>query len=160
MHVEANGRRVRGRAHPARETSLALRAESRALAAIAVALRGEPRSRRESLRMMVSQRSEWDTAAIDGGLVTWRAMAPFVELHCRVLGRDPAIEQAKTVVCERYGMSRRDAFVVLQRVSTHTSRKLRDVARGLVDASGGLRASRRRVAHGGRGDVYPRIGKG
>lgn len=65
--------------------------------------------------------------------MAWPAMGHFIEVDAGVVGRDPAIEEAKTVLCERLGISRRDAFAILRRTSSNTNQKLRDVARRLVD---------------------------
>ena len=48
------------------------------------------------------------------------------------VGRDPAIEQAKLVLRERYAITGAEAFEILRRVSQTSNRKLRDVARDVL----------------------------
>jgi AmiR/NasT family two-component response regulator len=48
------------------------------------------------------------------------------------LGRSPEIEQAKGMLADRYGISRGEAFAILRSVSSHSNRRLRDVAAGLL----------------------------
>ena len=81
----------------------------------------------------------WETAAVDEGVVAWPALGRFVEFDAGVVGRDPVIEEAKTLLCEQLGISRRDAFAILRRISTNRNRKLRHVARAVVDESRGRR---------------------
>jgi serine/threonine-protein kinase RsbW len=87
------------------------------------------------------------TAAVDDGLVGWSAMRRFIEFDSGIVGRDVVIEDAKTLLCESYGISRGEAFAILRSVSSHSNRKLRDVAEKLVaeslGRSRGTRASRR-----------------
>jgi ANTAR domain-containing protein len=47
------------------------------------------------------------------------------------VGRSPEIEHAKGLLADRYGISRGEAFAILRSVSSHSNRKLRDVAAGL-----------------------------
>jgi ANTAR domain len=49
----------------------------------------------------------------------------------RVVGRDPAIDEAKTVLAERY-ISRADAFAILRHTSQRTTTKLSVVAQNIV----------------------------
>lgn len=51
------------------------------------------------------------------------------------VGRSPEIERAKTLLAGRYGISRGDAFAILRSVSSHSNRKLRDVASELVNGA-------------------------
>lgn len=76
----------------------------------------------------------WETAAADDGVVAWPVMRTYVEFDSRLVGRDPVIEQAKTLLGERYRLSRADAFAVLRRLSSRQNRKVRDVARAVVAA--------------------------
>ena len=80
---------------------------------------------------------EWETKTVDDGVMAWASLGPFVEFDARMVGRDPVIEEAKTLLCEQLGVNRRDAFAILRRTSANTNRKLRDVARRLVDESRG-----------------------
>ena len=48
-------------------------------------------------------------------------------------GRDPAIEAAKSLLVERYGMSRSEAFSSLQGASSRHNEKLASVAQRLLD---------------------------
>jgi AmiR/NasT family two-component response regulator len=58
------------------------------------------------------------------------------------IGRSAEIEQAKALLASRSGITRGEAFAILRSVSSHSNRKLRDVASELVDgASDGERAT-------------------
>lgn len=69
----------------------------------------------------------------DHGVLSWPSIERFVKLDSRVVGRDPVIEDAKTLLCDRYGIGRGDAFAILRGASSHSNRKLRDVARSVVE---------------------------
>jgi AmiR/NasT family two-component response regulator len=62
-------------------------------------------------------------------------MRPFIEFDSTMVGRDVAIEDAKTLLCEQYGISRGEAYAILQRGSSRSNRKLREIARKLVAES-------------------------
>lgn len=130
----ADGTSIRARARDARELSCELQAESTALRGLAGALRDEGASRRESRRRRASARLAWETKIVDDGVVALPALAPFLAFDSQAVGRDPVIEQAKTLLADHYGIGRGDAFAILRRTSSHTNRKIRDVARALVDA--------------------------
>jgi AmiR/NasT family two-component response regulator len=49
-----------------------------------------------------------------------------------LVGRDTAIEQAKAAIAERYGVTRGEAFELLRHMSQTGNRKLRDVARSVL----------------------------
>ena len=49
------------------------------------------------------------------------------------MGRDPAIENAKTLLVERFGISRGAAFVILRRASSLRNEKLASVGRGFLN---------------------------
>lgn len=49
------------------------------------------------------------------------------------VGRDPAIEEAKSLLAERYMISGDEAFALLRQMSQRTNRKLRMVAREVCD---------------------------
>jgi AmiR/NasT family two-component response regulator len=51
------------------------------------------------------------------------------------IGRSPEIEQAKGLLADRYGITRGEAFAILRSISSHSNRKLRDVARELLDGA-------------------------
>ena len=93
-----------------------------------------------SHRRKAARRLEWETKAVDDGVMPWLSMCRFLEFDAGVVGRDPVIEEAKSVLCDELGISRRDAFAILRRTSSNANRKLRDVARGLVDESRGVGA--------------------
>jgi AmiR/NasT family two-component response regulator len=48
------------------------------------------------------------------------------------IGRSAEIEQAKGLLAGRYGITRGEAFAILRSISSHSNRKLRDVAAELV----------------------------
>jgi AmiR/NasT family two-component response regulator len=60
-----------------------------------------------------------------------------------LVGRDPAIERAKDLLCERYMISRREAFVLLRQTSQRTNRKLRLVAHQICEMYDAPEDSRR-----------------
>lgn len=49
-----------------------------------------------------------------------------------IVGRDPAIEQAKAAVADRYGITRGQAFELLRHMSQNANRKLRDLAHDVL----------------------------
>jgi AmiR/NasT family two-component response regulator len=49
-----------------------------------------------------------------------------------LVGRDPSIEAAKAVIADRYGVTRGEAFELLRHMSQTGNRKLRDVARSVL----------------------------
>jgi hypothetical protein len=77
------------------------------------------------------------TAAVDDGPVGWSVMRRFIEFDSVMVGRDVVIEDAKTLLCDHYGISRGEAFAILRSASSHSNRKLRDVAERVVTASAG-----------------------
>lgn len=64
-------------------------------------------------------------------------MRPFIEFDSNLVGRSTVIEEAKTLLSDNYGISRGEAFAILRRASSHSNRKLRDVAGRLVAKSVG-----------------------
>ena len=134
MYVD--GKSIRSRARDARELSAELQADAHALRGLAEALRDEGASRRESRRQRASARLVWETRMVDDGVVALPAMAPFLAFNSRAVGNEGVItvDEAKTLLSDHYGIDRGDAFAILRRTSSHTNRKLRDVARALVDA--------------------------
>ena len=52
------------------------------------------------------------------------------------LDRDPAIEQAKTLLADRYMISRGEAFMILRETSQRTHTKLGDIARKVLSTYG------------------------
>ena len=48
------------------------------------------------------------------------------------VGRDPAIERAKVLMRERYGINGAEAFDLLRHISQNRNRKIRDIAREMV----------------------------
>ena len=128
---------IRTRARAARGRSRRERERARRLADSAATLFRRTHSLREWHRRMAGRRLDWETATLDDGVVAWQTMAPFLEFDSHVVGRDPVIEQAKTLLCHQLGISRRDAFEILRRASTRRNQKLHEVARRLVaDARG------------------------
>jgi hypothetical protein len=79
------------------------------------------------------------TAAADNGIRGHPVMLARLDRLSERVGRSPEIEQAKGILAERYGISRGEAFAILRSISSHSNRKLRDVAADLVtrEATGG-----------------------
>ena len=132
-HVQRESLRMQ--AQVAREVSEELREASRELIAVSAELRRGGSARFAQRRRGASRRLVSTTAAVDDGLVGWRAMRPFIEFDSAMVGRDLAIEDAKTILCEQYDISRGEAYAILQRASSHSNRKLRDIAGRLVAES-------------------------
>ena len=132
------GEEIRRRARNARAFSAELHAMALELRRFAAGLRADGMARRESERLRVSRRLVWETGAVDDGVLSLPSIGPFMEVDSRLVGRDPVIEKAKTLLCDRYGIGRGEAFELLRYRSSHSNRKLRDVARALVDRSRGL----------------------
>ncbi|HYX86616.1 MAG TPA: ANTAR domain-containing protein [Gaiellales bacterium] len=59
------------------------------------------------------------------------------------VGRSPVIEEAKGLIADRYGITRGAAFDVLRHQSSHSNRKLRDVAGEVVAGDARPRRARR-----------------
>jgi hypothetical protein len=135
MDMDVQRALVRLRARAARETSAELRAESRSLLGVSQELCRDGSSGVGAHRHSASRRLEWETASVDEGVVEWPLLRSYIEFDSAVVGRDVVIEEAKTMLCERFGISRGDAFQVLRRASSRRNRKLRDVARVLVQES-------------------------
>ena len=72
------------------------------------------------------------TAAIDEQGVEHPVMLARLDRLSRRVGRSPEIEQAKSLLADRYGISRGEAFSIMRTVSSRSNRKLRDVAADLV----------------------------
>ena len=131
--IDARSEWIRDRARIAREISAGLRDESEVLAQVARALREEGQSRRAAHRETAGWRLDVTTKAVDDGVMPLPAMQRFLDLDARLVGRDPAIEHAKTLIAEGYGIPRNDAFRILRHASSHRNQKLRDVARAVVE---------------------------
>ena len=128
--MDHDGQAILSRARAARDHSTRLQTNSRMLGRVAADLHEVGSSRQRARLQLASRRLIWESEAVDGGL---SALSRFVDADARLVGRDPAIEQAKTLLCDHYKISRRDAFAILRRTSSNTNRKLRDVARALLD---------------------------
>jgi ANTAR domain-containing protein len=117
------------------ERSRSARAESRRLAARYSGVREHVgRERRRSLSAT--------TAAIDVQTAGDPVMLRRLERMSARIGRTTEIEQAKALLAGRYGITRGEAFAILRSISSHSNRKLRDVATELVHgASDGERAT-------------------
>jgi hypothetical protein len=59
------------------------------------------------------------------------------------VGRDPGIENAKSVLRDRYGINGQEAFELIRAVSQRGNRKARDVARDIVAGSRDAESRRR-----------------
>jgi ANTAR domain len=126
---------ARMRAKVARDVSAELRETARTLLAVSEDLRRNGATRLAERRRGASRRLVTTTAAVDDGLLGWTLMRPFIEFDSAMVGRDVAIEDAKTLLCEQYRISRGEAYAILQRASSHSNRKLRDIAGKLVAES-------------------------
>lgn len=123
---------IRGAALAACARSRRLCATARVSSSRAVELHGLGVALRDTHQGELRARVARYTEMVDSG-AWWSSSAAFAAREASLVGRDPVIEEAKTLLCARYGMSRKDAFLVLRHASSHANRKLRDVARGLVD---------------------------
>lgn len=137
MELEVRGELMRSRVRAACEISAELRDESRELIRLASSLRAAGGLRRDSRWQAVSRRLERRTKIVDDGVLTWRAMRKFLDFDSGLVGRDLVIEDAKTLLVERYDISRGEAFMLLRGASSRRNEKLRDVARRLIDESQG-----------------------
>jgi hypothetical protein len=137
MDTDVQRESLRMQARVAREISSELREASWALCAVSQELRRSGSARFAERRLGASRRLVSTTAAVDDGLVGWSLMRPFIEFDSAMVGRDVAIEDAKTLLCEQYGINRGEAYAILQRASSRSNRKLREIAGRLVaDAAG------------------------
>jgi hypothetical protein len=110
------------------ERSRSVRAESTRLMARYVDIREHiGKERRRSL-------SE-TTAVIDGQTAGHPVMVARLDRLSSRIGRSAEIEQAKALLAGRYGISRGEAFAILRSISSHSNRKLREVATELVDGT-------------------------
>ena len=110
------------------ERSRSVRAESSRLAARYSEINEHlGRERRRSLTET--------TAVIDGQTAGHPVMVARLDRLSSRIGRSAEIEQAKGVLALRYGITRGEAFAILRSISSHSNRKLRDVATGLVDGA-------------------------
>jgi AmiR/NasT family two-component response regulator len=75
------------------------------------------------------------TAVIDGQTAGHPVMVARLDRLSSRIGRSAEIEQAKGVLALRYGITRGEAFAILRSISSHSNRKLRDVAAELVDGA-------------------------
>ena len=132
MDTDVQRESLRMQARVAREVSLELREASQVLRAVSEELRRSRSARFADRRRGASRRLVSTTAAVDDGLVGWSLMRPFIEFDSAMVGRDVAIEDAKTLLCDQYSISRGEAYAILQRASSHSNRKLRDIAARLV----------------------------
>ena len=132
MATDVRGEKLRARAAAARHWSADERARAHDLACTATEICGESESLRRVHRRGTSRRLVWETEAADDGVVGWTLIREYVEFDSALVGRDVVIEEAKTVLCELYGISRGDAFSLLRRASSQRNQKLREVARRVV----------------------------
>lgn len=79
------------------------------------------------------------TAAVDSQTAEHPVMLARLDRLSRRVGRSPEIEHAKSLLADRYGISRGEAFSILRTVSSRSNRKLRDVAAGVIDEEAGGR---------------------
>jgi ANTAR domain-containing protein len=135
MDTDAQRESVRMQAKVAREVAAELREAAQGLRAVSAELRRRGSARVAERRDGASRRLVSTTTAVDDGLVGWGLMRPFIEFDSVIVGRDVAIEDAKTLLCEQYGISRGEAYAILQRASSRSNRKLREIAGKLVAES-------------------------
>ena len=76
------------------------------------------------------------TAEIDREGPAHPVMLARIDRLSERIGRSPEIEQAKSLLAARYGITRGEAFSILRTVSSRSNRKLRDVAADLVAEEG------------------------
>ena len=72
------------------------------------------------------------TAVIDAGCGVSEQRTRDLKRLSELVGRDPSIEAAKAVIADRYGVTRGEAFELLRHMSQTGNRKLRDVARSVL----------------------------
>jgi hypothetical protein len=96
--------------------------------------RTRARALRQERRRALSARVGELTELADAGALSWPTFAAYLTGQAALVGRDPVIEEAKTLLAQRYGVSRGDAFAILRRASSHRNRKLHEIARRLVEA--------------------------
>lgn len=110
------------------ERSRSVRAESSRLAARYSEINEHVgRERRRSLAET--------TAVIDGQTAGHPVMVARLDRLSSRIGRSAEIERAKGLLAHRYGITRGEAFAILRSISSHSNRKLRDVATELVDGA-------------------------
>jgi len=73
------------------------------------------------------------TAVLDAGNPATERRSRDLTRLATLVGRDTAIEDAKASIAERYGVTRGEAFELLRHMSQTGNRKLRDVARGVLE---------------------------
>jgi ANTAR domain len=135
MDMDVRHEAIRLRARAARRRSTEERERAGQLVERAIALGHGRRWLSDLRRQGTSRRLELETRMADDGVVPWPAISWFVEFDSTIVGRDLVIEDAKTLLSDRYGISRGDAFAILRHTSSRRNVKLREVARMLV-ASG------------------------
>jgi uncharacterized tellurite resistance protein B-like protein len=77
------------------------------------------------------------TATIDTQSSAHPVLAARLDRLSARIGRSPEIERAKALLAERYGITRGEAFAILRSISSHSNRKLRDVATELLQGGPG-----------------------
>lgn len=113
------------------ERSRSVRAESARLVARYAEIR-------EHIRVERRRSLSGTTAEIDREGASHPVMLARLDRLSGQIGRSPEIEQAKSLLADRYGITRGEAFSILRNVSSRSNRKLRDVAADLVaDEAGG-----------------------
>jgi hypothetical protein len=132
METDVQREMMRSRARLARRKAAEERDRAEVLVERAVVLGHGRRWLGDLHRQGTSRRLVLETEMADDGVMAWGAIGGFVEFDSRVVGRDLVIERAKTLLCDRYGIGRGDAFALLRRTSSRQNRKLREVARTVV----------------------------
>jgi transcriptional regulator with GAF, ATPase, and Fis domain len=109
-----------------------------------------------TLNLYASRVDAFDQADVDHGEALAAHIAVAVRSAKEIAGLNVALDgrtvvgQAQGMLMERYGLDATGAFAVLTRVSSHSNRKLRDIARELVDTG---------RMPGVPGDEEPEVGK-
>ena len=121
------------RARTAQLDAQALHTCARATRAESGALRVESGRRRDSVRRAWGRILTVETEAVDDGLIAWPAAQRPIEAHAHLVGRDAAIERAKTILCERHAIGRGDAYAILRALSHRRNEKVAALARRIVE---------------------------
>ena len=77
------------------------------------------------------------TAAVDCETAVHPVMLARLDRLSVQVGRSPEIERAKSLLADRYGISRGEAFSILRKVSSRSNRKLREIAADVLSEESG-----------------------
>lgn len=99
----------------------------------AAGVQGRARALRADYRGAFEGRMLRGAELAESGSWLWPVGRAFLVRESAWSGGDPAIEAANTLLIERYGVSRGEAFSLLKRASSRRHEKLASVARRLLD---------------------------